>query len=81
MDLIVTPERAAEMKATAKDHASLTLDERSLCDLELLSVGGFSPLAGFWARLITTAWWMRCGWPTELSGRCRSPCPSRLARA
>ncbi len=35
------------MKATAKDHASLTLDERGLCDLELLSVGGFSPLQGF----------------------------------
>ena len=35
------------MKATAKDHASLTLDERGLCDLELLAVGGFSPLQGF----------------------------------
>ena len=47
VDLIVSPERAAEMKATAKDYASLTLDERALCDLELLSVGGFSPLKGF----------------------------------
>ena len=35
------------MKATAKDFASLTLDERGLCDLELLAVGGFSPLTGF----------------------------------
>ncbi len=35
------------MKATAKDHTSLTLDERGLCDLELLAVGGFSPLKGF----------------------------------
>lgn len=35
------------MKATAKDFASLTLDERGLCDLELLAVGGFSPLKGF----------------------------------
>jgi sulfate adenylyltransferase len=47
VDLIVAPERAEEMRATAKDHASLTLDERGLCDLELLAVGGFSPLRGF----------------------------------
>src|SRR5436305_1490208 len=35
------------MRATAKDFASLTLDERGLCDLELLAVGAFSPLKGF----------------------------------
>ena len=47
VNLLVTDARAAEMKATAKDCASLTLDERALCDLELLAVGGFSPLTGF----------------------------------
>ncbi len=47
MDLVVDEARAAEMKATAKDHTSLTLDERGLCDLEQLAVGGFSPLKGF----------------------------------
>jgi sulfate adenylyltransferase len=47
VNLIVGDERAAEMKATAKDLASLTLDERGLCDLELLAVGGFSPLKSF----------------------------------
>src|SRR4051812_6983608 len=47
---MVDEARAAEMKATAKDHASLTLDERGLCDLELLAVGGFSPLTGFLGR-------------------------------
>ena len=47
VDLLVDDARAAEMKATAKDYASLTLDERGLCDLELLAVGGFSPLTGF----------------------------------
>ncbi len=49
-DLIVGDDRAAEMKATSKDYASLTLDERGLCDLELLAVGGFSPLTGFLGR-------------------------------
>ena len=47
VDLIVSEDRAAEMKATAMDHASITLDERALCDLELLAVGGFSPLSTF----------------------------------
>jgi sulfate adenylyltransferase len=47
VSLIVAPERGAEMKATAKDLASVTLDERGLCDLELMTVGGFSPLSTF----------------------------------
>jgi sulfate adenylyltransferase len=50
VNLLVDDARADEMKATAKDHASLTLDERGLCDLELLAVGGFSPLTGFLGR-------------------------------
>src|SRR4029079_2672389 len=50
VDLLVDEARAAEMKATAKDVASLTLDERGLCDLELLAVGGFSPLKGFMGK-------------------------------
>src|SRR4051812_38691631 len=50
VDLVVDEARAAEMKATSKDVASLTLDERGLCDLELLATGGFSPLAGFLGR-------------------------------
>ncbi|WZO97349.1 bifunctional sulfate adenylyltransferase/adenylylsulfate kinase [Isosphaeraceae bacterium EP7] len=47
VNLIVSDARAGEMKATAKDFATLTLDERTLCDLELLAIGGFSPLTGF----------------------------------
>ncbi len=47
VNLIVDEARATQMRATAKDFASLTLDERGLCDLELLAVGGFSPLTGF----------------------------------
>ncbi len=50
MSLIVPRERADQMKATAKDYPSLTLDERGLCDLELLAVGGFSPLESFMGK-------------------------------
>jgi sulfate adenylyltransferase len=50
VDLIVEPARADEMKATAKDYASLTLDDRGLCDLELLATGAFSPLRGFMGK-------------------------------
>src|SRR5262249_55966805 len=50
VDLLVDEARAAEMKAEAKDHPSLTLDERGLCDLEMLAVGGFSPLSRFLGR-------------------------------
>lgn len=50
VDLLTDEARAAEMKATAKDFASLTLDERGLCDLELLAVGAYSPLRGFLGR-------------------------------
>ncbi len=35
------------MKSASQDFASQTLDERSLCDLELLAVGAFSPLTSF----------------------------------
>ncbi len=45
--MIVTESRANEIKAASKDYPSITLDERGLCDLELLAVGGFSPLKTF----------------------------------
>src|SRR5947209_16682553 len=47
VNLLVDDARASELKGRAKDFASLTLDERGLCDLELLANGAFSPLAGF----------------------------------
>jgi sulfate adenylyltransferase len=47
VNLLVDEARAIEMKATSNDYASITLDERGLCDLELLAVGGFSPLRSF----------------------------------
>ncbi len=50
VDLRVDEARAAEMRATAKDYASLSLDEWGLCDLELVANGAFSPLDGFLNR-------------------------------
>lgn len=47
VDLIVTPERAAELKEQSRHWPSWDLAPRQFCDLELLGNGGFSPLRGF----------------------------------
>ena len=39
-----------ELKARASNMSSLQLSERSVCDLELLATGGFSPLDRFMSR-------------------------------
>ena len=50
VDLVVPPEDAGDLKAHASRLPSLQISERSVCDLELLATGGFSPLAGFMGR-------------------------------
>ena len=50
INLIVNPERAAELKAHSKEWPSWDLTPRQVCDLELLMNGGFSPLRGFMNR-------------------------------
>jgi len=45
--LLVSPERAEALKHESIDLASLSLQPRQLCDLELLMNGAFSPLPGF----------------------------------
>jgi sulfate adenylyltransferase len=50
IDLLATGEALAALTAEASTLPSLTLDERQLCDLELLLNGGFSPLTGFLNR-------------------------------
>lgn len=50
VDLCVAPEEVAELKERAGRLPSLQLSERSVCDLELLATGGFSPLDRFMGR-------------------------------
>ena len=50
ISLLVDPERAALLKQVSTDLPSITLDDRQLCDFELLTTGAFSPLTGFMNR-------------------------------
>ncbi|HVU10360.1 MAG TPA: bifunctional sulfate adenylyltransferase/adenylylsulfate kinase [Phototrophicaceae bacterium] len=47
VDLVIAPDKLEERKAYASRLRSLQLSPRSVCDLELLAVGGFSPLDRF----------------------------------
>jgi sulfate adenylyltransferase len=49
-ELVVAPERAAELKALSLEWPSWDLTPRQMCDLELLLDGSFSPLVGFMGR-------------------------------
>ena len=50
INLLVESERAALLKQVSTDLSSITLDDRQLCDFELLTTGAFSPLTGFMNR-------------------------------
>ena len=50
VNLLVTPEKAAELKAHSREWPSWDLTPRQICDLELLMNGGFSPLRGFMTK-------------------------------
>ncbi|MEM9557877.1 MAG: bifunctional sulfate adenylyltransferase/adenylylsulfate kinase [Acidobacteriota bacterium] len=47
VDLMAAPDRAAALRAEQRDLPSWVLTQRQMLDLELLMVGGFSPLRGF----------------------------------
>ena len=49
-NLVVAPERAAELKTLSLEWPSWDLTPRQMCDLELLLDGSFSPLTGFMNR-------------------------------
>ena len=50
IDLLVGPEEREELRARASSLKRLQLTPRSVCDLELLATGAFSPLSGFMRR-------------------------------
>ena len=50
LDLTVPPSAIDEARADANRLPSVQLSERSICDLELLASGGFSPLDRFMGR-------------------------------
>ena len=50
VNLLVAPDDREEMKAHANRLPSLQLSERSVCDLEMLATGAFSPLDTFMGR-------------------------------
>ncbi len=50
VNLLVDAKRSALLKQVSADLSSITLDDRQLCDFELLTTGAFSPLTGFMNR-------------------------------
>ena len=50
VQLIVNEERATTLKEISLNLPDITLNDRQLCDLELLATGVFSPLDGFMNR-------------------------------
>ena len=47
VNLLVDDERARLLKDIALNLPDITLNERQMCDLEMLATGGFSPLKGY----------------------------------
>jgi len=50
VNLLVDPERSELLKRLSTDLTSITLNDRQLCDFELLTIGAYSPLEGFMNR-------------------------------
>ncbi|GAB6905552.1 Adenylyl-sulfate kinase [Desulfosarcina cetonica] len=50
INLLVDPERSALLKKISTELPSIAINDRQLCDFELLTTGAYSPLAGFMTR-------------------------------
>ncbi len=44
---IASPDKAKQLKSEAKGLPKITLSAKQACDLEMIAIGAFSPLAGF----------------------------------
>jgi len=80
VDLMVPAEACAEVKARASQLASLQLSERSVCDLELLATGAFSPLDRFMGQVDHQHVLDEIRLSNGQLFLSRSPCLSMLAR-
>ncbi|NEP49941.1 MAG: sulfate adenylyltransferase, partial [Moorea sp. SIO3C2] len=47
---VATPEQRQEFLEKAEFLPRVTLDKRAVSDLEMIAIGGFSPLTGFMAK-------------------------------
>jgi len=50
VDLLVRPDERADLVAYGNSLASIRLSKRSVCDLEMLAVGAFSPVTTFFSE-------------------------------
>jgi ATP sulfurylase len=50
INLLLAAEKAGEWRARQKSLTTIVLDNRSLADVEMLAIGGFSPLKGFMGK-------------------------------
>ena len=50
VDLVISGDESDKLRESASHLPSIQLTERAACDLELLAVGGFSPLDRFMSQ-------------------------------
>jgi sulfate adenylyltransferase len=75
VDLLATGAEADELRAKVEELPVVRMSERATSDLELLAVGGFSPLSGF----MTRADYRACVADMHLASGVAWPMPVKLA--
>ncbi len=72
VDRLAGVQRASELRTLARTLPAITLTPKQSCDLELITIGGFSPLIGFMGRddFVSVCREMRFASAAEAPGRC-----------